>query len=199
MMLRIEAQGLRSKAVALIKAQRALIEALVLQIALASSDHKLRSPGGLQLNQFLSASTPSRLLHVSSHIHQTLTSAPSRNPTTLSSFPRLAASPLFHYPTMVSSVFPSAVSLVQVRGVSSRDRRSKRTLMTPVVSKVKKTKTKFYSHVVRSEGLVNVGRGIEEEATGSEGGEELVRLKPFQGAKLMIKACWCNCQHKGFD
>ncbi|OWM88473.1 hypothetical protein CDL15_Pgr003885 [Punica granatum] len=189
MMLRIEAQGLRSKAVALIKAQRALIEALVLQIALASSDHKLRSPGGLQLNQFLSASTPSRLLHVSSHIHQTLTSAPSRNPTTLSSFPRLAASPLFHYPTM----------LVQVRGVSSRDRRSKRTLMTPVVSKVKKTKTKFYSHVVRSEGLVNVGRGIEEEATGSEGGEELVRLKPFQGAKLMIKACWCNCQHKGFD
>ncbi|OWM68523.1 uncharacterized protein LOC116192815 isoform X2 [Punica granatum] len=113
----------------------------------------LRSVGGLQSNQFLSASTPRRLLHAPPLIRRTLSSAPSRNPMSLSSFPPFAASPLFRYPTMA----PPAVSLVQVRGVSSRDRRSKRTPTTPVVSKVKKTKTKFYSSYKQRFRVMNDG------------------------------------------
>ncbi|XP_004512447.1 uncharacterized protein [Cicer arietinum] len=40
---------------------------------------------------------------------------------------------------------PFSPSLIQVRHVSSRERKKRRKPMTPVVSKIKKTKMKFYS------------------------------------------------------
>ncbi|XP_015963216.1 uncharacterized protein LOC107487135 [Arachis duranensis] len=56
-----------------------------------------------------------------------------------------SSSPHFSFSRLPSRLSPLSPSLVQVRHVSSRERKLKRKPMTPVTSKIKKTKMKSYS------------------------------------------------------
>lgn len=104
---------------------------------------KLRSLA-LYSSQTLPTISSSRpLLHSSQTLRQPLHSA-SRS---WSFSPLFAASSSLHpsLPPHSLRSSPFYLSMVQVRHVSSRDRRNKRKPMTPVTSKVKKNKLKSYS------------------------------------------------------
>ncbi|XP_031267390.1 uncharacterized protein LOC116125823 [Pistacia vera] len=95
----------------------------------------------LQTLSSSSSSSSRRLLHSSSLIRRPV-SFPSSTKWSFNYSPSLSirSTPL---PSLYSSQLP--LSLVQVRRVSSRERKKKRKPMTPVTSKVKKVKMKFYS------------------------------------------------------
>ncbi|KAI6701821.1 hypothetical protein NL676_010957 [Syzygium grande] len=88
-----------------------------------------------------SASSSRRLLHASALFRPT--SAPCRAPSFCNA-PLLNAYLPAQYSPLCFRSLPHSFS-AQVRHVSSRDRRKKRKRMTPMVSKVKKIKMKFYS------------------------------------------------------
>ncbi|KAL5550868.1 hypothetical protein UlMin_001044 [Ulmus minor] len=104
---------------------------------------KLRSLALNSAKTLPSLSSSTRLLHSSPNLHQPLQSASNSW-----SFKPLFAVPGSMHPSLglnsvCSSPFP--LSMVQVRHVSSRDRAKKRKPMTPVTSKLKKTKMKSYA------------------------------------------------------
>ncbi|KAB1216136.1 hypothetical protein CJ030_MR4G006412 [Morella rubra] len=90
----------------------------------------------------LSSSTSRRLIHASPQPYQPLRFASSR----WSFRPLFNASSTTHS-SLALQPFPSSfpLSMVQVRHVSSRERKKRRKPMTPVTSKLKKTKMKPYS------------------------------------------------------
>ncbi|KAG2676770.1 hypothetical protein I3760_12G067800 [Carya illinoinensis] len=91
----------------------------------------------------LSTSTSRRLIHSSTQLHQPFHFAASR-----CRFRHLNASSTIHYSIVLQPHFvspPVSLSVIQVRHVSSRERKKRRKPMTPVTSKIKKTKMKFYS------------------------------------------------------
>ncbi|XP_054789948.1 uncharacterized protein LOC129295461 [Prosopis cineraria] len=112
---------------------------------------RLRS---LALHSRLPLPSPSsrRLLHYSPHPLQF--SSCNRLPSSL--FNASSSSP----PTLALYAFrysPLPPSLVQVRHVSSRERKKRRKPMTPVTSKLKKFKMKFYSSYKSRFGTLNDG------------------------------------------
>ncbi|KAF7829163.1 Ribosomal protein L35 [Senna tora] len=94
----------------------------------------------VQSRQFIPTTSSHRLLHYSPHPLQ----FPSTNRLPCPLFKPSSPCPsTLALHAFRSSPFPP--SLVQVRHVSSRERKKRRTPMTPVTSKLKKTKIKFYS------------------------------------------------------
>ncbi|MED6144411.1 hypothetical protein PIB30_015415 [Stylosanthes scabra] len=79
---------------------------------------------------------PLQTLHHPASINLTFTSRPLFN---------FSSSPHFSFSRLPSRPSPLSPSLVQVRHVSSRERKLKRKPMTPVTSKIKKPKMKSYS------------------------------------------------------
>ncbi|KAJ4728545.1 50S ribosomal protein L35 [Melia azedarach] len=102
----------------------------------------------LQSTQSQALSSSRRLLHSSTPIHQALYSASSTSSSwRFSSLFSYQSSSKTHLslsaPSLYSSQLP--LSFVQVRHVSSRERKKRRKPTTPVTSKVKKIKMKSYS------------------------------------------------------
>ncbi|KAI3418532.1 uncharacterized protein J3R85_013739 [Psidium guajava] len=105
---------------------------------------KLRSLA-LQSTRCSSASSSRRLLHASALLPPPSASfAMCRTPSFCNAPLLKNASLPAHYSPLCFRSLPQNFS-AQVRHVSSRDRSKKRKPMTPMVSKVKKTKMKFYS------------------------------------------------------
>ncbi|XP_038887770.1 uncharacterized protein LOC120077803 [Benincasa hispida] len=105
---------------------------------------KLRSAAAKPSQIVNSASSTRRIFHSSTSLYQPLHFSPNNlNSRSLFNASQQTHSPLAAYQCIRSSLLP--LSVVQVRHVSSRDRRKKRKRTTPVTSKLKKTKLKFYS------------------------------------------------------
>ncbi|KAK4743569.1 hypothetical protein SAY87_001570 [Trapa incisa] len=161
---------------------------------------RLRSLG-LESNRFLSASTPRRCLHAPPLVHQTFVPRPTKSLMNLSSLPQFSTPSLCRNPPVAHLSFPSAASLMQVRHVSSRDRRSKRKPTSPVVSKLKKTKMKFYSSYKQRFRVMNDGN-IRRWKEGKRHNAHLKSKKskrrlrkpaivPAAYAKVMRKLAFC--------
>ncbi|KAK4746439.1 hypothetical protein SAY87_012751 [Trapa incisa] len=155
----------------------------------------------LQSNQFLSASTPCRRLHAPPLIDQTLIPTLTKSPMNLSNLHRFTAPSMYQKPPLARLSFPSPASLMHVRHVSSRDRRSKRKPTSPVVSKLKKTKMKFYSSYKQRFRVMNDGN-IRRWKEGKRHNAHLKSKKskrrlrkpaivPAAYAKVMRKLAFC--------
>ncbi|KAA0068151.1 50S ribosomal protein L35 [Cucumis melo var. makuwa] len=103
---------------------------------------KLRSAAAKPSQIVKSVSSTRRIFHSAPSLYQPLHFSPN-NLNSRSLFNAQTHSPLAAYQCIRSSLLP--LSVVQVRHVSSRDRRNKRKPTTPATSKLKKTKLKAYS------------------------------------------------------